>query len=94
MNYHKRRSLGEVFGLSDRTIGRYEVVERFLKSAQLLLEMAKYFGVFIDYLLDNQPPPTLSYLEFIEQAKIHFNLATDEQQIAIFQALTMIYYDS
>lgn len=56
--------------------------------------MAKYFKVSIDYLLDHQVPPTLPYIEFLEQAKVHFNLDTDEQQVTIFQALTMIYYES
>ncbi len=46
------------------------------------------------YLLDHQVPPTLPYIEFLEQAKIFFKLANEEQQVAIFQALTIIYYDS
>lgn len=92
-NELSQKELGEVFGLSDRTIGHYEADERFPKSAQLLLEMANYFGVSIDYLLDYQAPPTLSYIEFLEQAKIYFNLANEEQQVTIFQALSAIYYD-
>lgn len=33
----------------------------------------------IDYRLDYQVPPTLPYIEFLEQAKIYFNLANEEQ---------------
>ena len=93
-NKLSQKELGEVFGLSDRTIGHYEAGERFPKSAQLLLEMAEYFGVSINELLDHQVPPSLPYIEFLEQAKVHFNLASEEQQIAMFQTLTMIYYES
>lgn len=39
-------------------------------------------------------PPTLSIEEFYSQARLHFSLATEEQQLAVFQMLTMIYYES
>ena len=63
-----QQELGEIFGLSDRTIGHYEANERFPKSAQLLMSIARYFEVPIDYLLDYKVPPTLSIEEFYDQA--------------------------
>ncbi|MBP3887681.1 MAG: helix-turn-helix transcriptional regulator [Cellulosilyticum sp.] len=89
-----QQELGKIFGLSDRTIGHYEANKRFPKSAQLLMSMARYFEVPIDYLLDYEVPPTLSIEEFYDQARVHFSLATEKQQLAMFQTLTMIYYES
>lgn len=89
-----QHELGKIFGLSDRTIGYYEANERFPKNAQLLMSMASYFEVPIDYLLAYEAPPTLSIEEFYDQAKVHFCLTTKEQQLAMFQMLTMIYYES
>ena len=64
----RKSGLGEILGLSDRTIGHYEANERFPKSAQLLMSIARYFEVPIEHLLSYEAPPTLSIEEFYDQA--------------------------
>ena len=89
-----QHELGKVLGVSDRTIGHYEANDRFPKNAQLLMSIAKYFEVPIDYLLDSKVPPTLSIEEFYARARVYFSLASDEQKVTIFQELIMIYHES
>ncbi len=67
----------------------YEANDRFSKDAHTL----NLFNVSLDYLLGQELPAYFSYSKLLEIAKIHFRLSTPDQQVAIFNNLTDIYYE-
>jgi len=46
-----QEDLGKILNISARVIGYYESGERFPKDNELLIKIANYFGVSLDYLL-------------------------------------------
>lgn len=48
-----QEDLGRAIGVSARVVGYYETDDRFPKTQQILVDIAKTFQVSLDYLLDN-----------------------------------------
>ena len=48
-----QEDLGRSIGVSARVVGYYETDDRFPKTQQILVDIAKTFQVSLDYLLDN-----------------------------------------
>lgn len=45
--------LGNAIGISSRVIGYYEANNRFPKEERILVDIAKFFNVSVDYLVEN-----------------------------------------
>ncbi|MEG1135138.1 MAG: helix-turn-helix transcriptional regulator [Cellulosilyticaceae bacterium] len=88
-----QRDLADCLNISDRVVGYYESNERFPKGAHTLTSIANVFNVSLDYLLGQELPDRFSYSELLEIARVHFRLATPEQQRVIFDDITNIYYE-
>lgn len=48
-----QEQLGQLIHVSARVVGYYETDDRFPKSQQILVDIAKAFEISLDYLLDN-----------------------------------------
>ena len=89
-----QKELAHAINVSARVIGYYETNQRFPKDARTLTAIADFLGVSLDYLLGEELPTRFSYDALLEIAKMHFRLATPEQQTMIFNSLTNIYIDN
>ena len=48
-----QKELGTIINISDRVIGYWESNNRFPKDSTIIVELANFFGVSTDYLLNN-----------------------------------------
>nr|DAV39033.1 MAG TPA: hypothetical protein [Caudoviricetes sp.] len=71
----------------------YEANDRFPKGAHTLITIGNPFNVSLEYLLVQELPARFSYRELLEIARVHFRLATPNQQREIFHDMTNIYYE-
>lgn len=46
-----QKELGEIIGVSERVVGYYETDNRFPKDNSVIVKIAEYFNVSLDYLL-------------------------------------------
>ena len=90
-----QRELGDLIGISDRVVGYYEANDRFPKDEILLKNIADFFNVSMDDLLDmDNNIKQLPYEKFMNTVKVHFMNASPEDQAAIFNDITDIYFES
>ena len=48
-----QKELGEIIGVSERVVGYYETDNRFPKDKEVIVRIAEFFNVSVDYLLQN-----------------------------------------
>lgn len=90
-----QKELGDLIGISDRVVGYYEANDRFPKDELILKKIADYFDVSMDDLLDRgNSVKKLPYEKFMDTVKVHFMGASPEDQAAIFNDITEIYFES
>ena len=51
-----QEQLASAIGVERSTIGKYEGHSQIMPSDDVKIRIAKYFGVTLDYLLENEPP--------------------------------------
>lgn len=56
-----QEDVAKALGVSTATIGNYELGIRIPKDDKMWMQLAKFFDVSVDYLMDNTPPTILQY---------------------------------
>lgn len=89
-----QKQLGNIFGLTESAISGYELGKR-LPDVKTVIQLAEYFGVSIDFLLDvneNRMPPGTYLNTTIEQSMLLEHLySLPEEDIAAFRHIITQY---
>lgn len=56
-----QEDVAKALGVSTATIGNYELGIRIPKDDKMWMQLANFFDVSVDYLMDNTPPTILQY---------------------------------
>ena len=100
--------LGKLIGVSDRVLGYYETNERFPKKQEVILNLARVFGVSTDYLLGRDGEfiqevneqygevESTQAQQFLKNAETLFagGEVIEDDKDEVFRILTKIYIDS